>query len=90
VKQGILRGRGHSLSCGLCSCNASFCELGFRASKNPFTEEGASAMSINNVEIVPEASFIEDSLQPAKHCRQVEPAGNALSFSVQRSFGPRG
>jgi predicted MPP superfamily phosphohydrolase len=26
---------------------------------------------------------IEDSPQPAKHCRQAEPAGNAIAFAVQ-------
>jgi hypothetical protein len=26
---------------------------------------------------------IEDSPQPAKHCRQAEPAGHALAFAVQ-------
>jgi hypothetical protein len=81
VKQGILHSHGESVSCGLCSCNESLPEVGFRASKNPFTAERSSAMSMKNVEITLDASLIEDSPQQA--------AGNALAFAVQRSFGPR-
>jgi hypothetical protein len=64
VKQGILHIHGESVSRGLCSCNESFPEVGFRASKNRFTAEGSSGMSMKNLEITLDASPTEEPLVP--------------------------